>query len=650
MVNINAYKTELEKGIEIRVLEEKLLSLFSEGKVNGTVHTCIGQELIPVFIEKHSLENDFVLSNHRGHGHFLAKTHNFRGLLSEIMGKDSGVSGGIGGSQHLYSDFFLSNGIQAGMSPISLGIAMHFKKHNLGNISKIYIGDGTFGEGLLYESLNLASVWSLPCVFIVENNGIAQSTLSSNTISGTIKQRAKSFEIKYFHTNTLRINDLDDKCKKAINYCRINKKPVVLEIETSRLKSHSKGDDNRDEKQIEKLVENDIISNITKDHNNEFSVYREKFKKKIDELCKNIEDEQNLEKIDPIKKINGSNSNLNLEPKEGLRFNKLINKSLEYILTNYDSSVIIGEDIEWISKGTKKGYGGAFKVTKDLSLKFSNRVKNTPISEQAIVGLGVGYSLMSNVTIVEIMFGDFCTLIFDQIFQHLSKLSLMYGKNFNIPLIIRTPMGGRRGYGPTHSQSIEKFFLGIPNVNVIALHHRISPELIFKNMINTKKSFLLIENKILYTLISGKRKIPTASYIYSKKLFPALHIKSKSFDSNIIIFCYGYNLEIAENVVKDTILNHEVFIEIYSPTIISEINNKEISKIIHKKKLIITIEEGPGFASWSSEIITNIYENGAENIKIKRFFNKNIIPSSKDAEQKLLVSEKHILNYLDEYL
>ena len=146
------------------------------------------------------------------------------------------------------------------------------------------------------------------------------------------------------------------------------------------------------------------------------------------------------------------------EEKSDKRLNDHIYLSLKDILKS-KNSVLIGEDICNLSKYTSVEYGGAFNVTKDLSDLFPDQVINSPISESAIVGFSLGVSLNGSLGITEIMFGDFITLCFDQIIQQISKIPEMYGRKLNLPLIIRTPMGGRRGYGPTHSQNLEKFFL-----------------------------------------------------------------------------------------------------------------------------------------------------------------------------------------------
>ena len=166
-----------ERAMTIRSVEQKLLDLFAEGKLVGTVHTCIGQEFTGVAVCGALLPGDLVYSNHRCHGHFLALTDDVSGLLGEVMGKPSGVCGGRGGSQHLCSKGFFSNGIQGGIAPVAAGLAMTLKLRKPGYIGVVFIGDGTLGEGVIYETMNIASKWQLPLLIVLENNLYVQRLL-----------------------------------------------------------------------------------------------------------------------------------------------------------------------------------------------------------------------------------------------------------------------------------------------------------------------------------------------------------------------------------------------------------------------------------------------------------------------------------------
>jgi 2-oxoisovalerate dehydrogenase E1 component len=181
----------------IREVEQRLLDLFAAGKLFGTVHTCIGQELTGIAIAQALQAGDIIFSNHRCHGHFLARTGNVDGLIAEIMGRQSGVCGGRGGSQHLcdVENGFFSNGVQGGIMPVAAGLAFSQQLRGQNKIGVVFIGDGTLGEGVVYETFNIAGKWALPLLIVLENNSYAQSTSQTQTLSGDILARAAAFGI-----------------------------------------------------------------------------------------------------------------------------------------------------------------------------------------------------------------------------------------------------------------------------------------------------------------------------------------------------------------------------------------------------------------------------------------------------------------------
>ncbi|TAL81357.1 MAG: pyruvate dehydrogenase, partial [Bacteroidetes bacterium] len=435
----------ISKALFIRKFEERLFDLFNKGKIFGTIHTCIGQELIPVCLAEFSTEDDFWLSNHRGHGHYLAKGGDVNLLMAEIMGKSSGCSGGIGGSQHLFSTNFLSNGIQGGMTPLGIGIGFSFKLRNKNSIVIAFIGDGTLGQGILYEAFNLAGSWNIPILFVLENNGYAQSTSFQQTFAGDIKYRSQGFGLNYFNTNNYDLSSLLNTSQTAISYVRNSKKPALLEIKTYRLKAHSKGDDNRKSEEIKKYEELDLLNRMI----NKIDLDIEKINLLIDSAVEFSENSNETIVFNSNSSILSASTNyVDLIISYG-RVNNNIYEALKEGFQNHENLICIGEDIENITSWTEKPYGGAFNVSQDLSAIYKGRVLNTPISEGGIIGVGIGLALTGFLPIVEIMFGDFITLIFDQLVQHASKINQMYGRKIKIPLIIRTPMGGKRGYGPT---------------------------------------------------------------------------------------------------------------------------------------------------------------------------------------------------------
>ncbi len=241
--------SELSRMLLIRHFELALLELFSAGQIAGTTHTCLGQEYIPVALAS-LLEPAFVLSNHRGHGHYLAHFDDPAGLLAEITGRDGAVCGGMGGSQHLYRDGFCSTGVQGQGVAIALGMALHFKTFSPGQVAVAYTGDGTWGEGLVYESLNVARLWRVPMIVIVENNGIAQTTPTRHAMAGSVASRAAAFDVTYQRVKSKCPVRIRQQLRDPVQAARDRGEPLVVEFETDRLGPHSKGDDTRTDTEL----------------------------------------------------------------------------------------------------------------------------------------------------------------------------------------------------------------------------------------------------------------------------------------------------------------------------------------------------------------------------------------------------------------
>ncbi len=234
----------------IRRFEETLLGLFEEGVLNGTTHACIGQEADAVAVMEHVQEGDHVFSNHRCNGHYLARTGDALGLMAEIMGKEAGVCAGIGGSQHICAPGFMSNGVQGGIVPTAAGIALAHKLRGSDRISVVFIGDGTLGEGAVYETLNIASLWELPLLIVLEDNEWAQSTPVVSNTAGSMRARFEAFGIPVSEVDTTDVLELDRLAEAEVNAVRQTGKTRVLLIHTYRLCHHSKSDDHRPEAEV----------------------------------------------------------------------------------------------------------------------------------------------------------------------------------------------------------------------------------------------------------------------------------------------------------------------------------------------------------------------------------------------------------------
>lgn len=236
----------------IRHFETALLDLFASGELSGTTHTCLGQEYVPVAVSGLLEADDHVLSNHRGHGHYLARFDDPEGLLAEIMGRAGGICHGVGGSQHLHRPGYLSTGVQGESLPIAAGLALHLRRQRPGALACVYVGDGTWGEGAVYEALNLAALWHLPLLVVVEHNGIAQSTPTDRAMAGSVAGRAAAFGLTHVLLTGADPAEIRAELAPLVARVRVGE-PLVAEFRTPRLGPHSKGDDTRTAEQVAAL-------------------------------------------------------------------------------------------------------------------------------------------------------------------------------------------------------------------------------------------------------------------------------------------------------------------------------------------------------------------------------------------------------------
>jgi TPP-dependent pyruvate/acetoin dehydrogenase alpha subunit len=239
----------------IRRFEETLLELFEEGVLAGTTHCCIGQEANCIGVIDHLRTGDHIFTNHRCHGHYLARTGDALGLLCEIMGKQSGVCGGLGGSQHICAHDVKSNGILGGTVPAAAGIALAMKMRGEPSISVAFVGDGTMGEGVIYETLNIASLWRIPFFLVCEDNEWSQSTPRRLNMAGDIVPRISSFGIPVTELDSTDVLEIHERAGEEIHRLRSEGGPRALVIRTYRLCHHSKSDDSRPVDEVDRRRE-----------------------------------------------------------------------------------------------------------------------------------------------------------------------------------------------------------------------------------------------------------------------------------------------------------------------------------------------------------------------------------------------------------
>jgi acetoin:2,6-dichlorophenolindophenol oxidoreductase subunit beta len=321
---------------------------------------------------------------------------------------------------------------------------------------------------------------------------------------------------------------------------------------------------------------------------------------------------------------------------------RALGDALHGVLSDDERVIVLGEDIA-------DPYGGAFKVTRGLSTKFPERVRTTPISEGAIAGVAAGLALAGYRPIAEVMFGDFLALCFDQILNHITKYEAMYDGNVTCPVVIRTPSGGGRGYGPTHSQSIEKHLFGIPHLRVVSASLLHDPGAVLRALLAEDGPSIHVEHKLLYPLemIETSELIGASLESFSAgSSLPTMVVRYGSrADCQATVIAYGYQAELARRVQTRLALQEEIFVELLVPGQIAPLDLEPVITSVSSTGSLVTLEEGTAGWSWGTEIAAEVN---------KRLFgvmrrpvavvasDPDVIPSARDRERDVLVGEEKI--------
>jgi pyruvate/2-oxoglutarate/acetoin dehydrogenase E1 component len=291
-----------------------------------------------------------------------------------------------------------------------------------------------------------------------------------------------------------------------------------------------------------------------------------------------------------------------------------LNEGLRTSLTESQQVYLLGEDI-------LDPYGGAFKVVRGLSTAYPDRVITTPVSEAGIVGLGVGMALRGLRPVVEIMFGDFLLLAADQIVNHAAKMRWMSGGRAKVPMVIRTPMGGRRGYGPTHSQTLEKHFMGAPGLHIVAVSALGNPsELLRRAILEDDDPVLFVEHKLLYACpVLNPDQIPDFEVEILRVSYPVYRVRLQGAPRPAVtIACYGYMTELARQAMRQMAYEHEIFAEMLVYTGLSPLDIEPLLTSAQATRRLVVAEEGTRALGWGAEMLARVGESGGEPIRVRR--------------------------------
>ena len=502
----------------IRGFEQRVAELYRDGEVPGFVHLSIGQEATAVGACWPLRPADVITSTHRGHGHCLAKGLDPTGMFAELMGKDGGTNRGRGGSMHIADPklgIFGANGIVAAGLPIAVGAATAAQVRADGSLAVAFFGDGAQAQGAFHEALNLAAVWQLPVVFFCENNGYAEFSPASAQHGASLELRAAGYGIPYVAVDGNDVVATAAAMEEAVGAARAGRGPVVIEAETYRWHGHYEGDPERyrSSDEVSAWQERDPLlvhegrlrgAGVGDD---EIKALESSIADELDgavEVARRLASPAASALTDFV--VRARPERIEPAPPRSdapvFRTMDAVRAALEAELADDDRVFVAGVDV---------GAGGnVFGLTRGLAEQFGGRVRDTPISETAIIGLGVGAAMAGMRPVVELMYLDFLGVCFDQLLNQAAKLPFMTGGAAEMALTVRTQFGAGRSSGSQHSQSLEALLAHIPGLSVVMPSTPADTYGLLRAAIQDPNPVVFIENRLLYGM---KGPQPPSDYL-----------------------------------------------------------------------------------------------------------------------------------------
>ena len=596
-----------------RMIEEKMLLLLRQGKISKWF-SGIGQEAISVGATNALDENDYIFPMHRNLGVFTSRDVNTKKLFCQLMGKEGGFTNGRDRSFHFgLLDYNIVGMIShlAAMLPVACGIAYAKKIKKSKNIALAFVGDGATSEGDFHEALNLAAVWKLPVIFLIENNGYALSTPTSEQYAcKRLSDRGIGYGIEAMNIDGNNVIEVYESILNAAKLCRQKKGPVLIEANTFRMRGHEEASGVKyvPKTLIEKWKKRDPIAQFEKNLIDKKIITDKSISNIKEELQKTFEKDIEFalkakeQKSTESKEINDVYAKKIIvkysKSKESSqrRFVDAISDTIEQKMQSDSSVMMMGQDVA--------EYGGVFKISKDLLKKYGkDRIKNTPVMESAVVGAAMGLSLEGFKPIVEMQFADFASCGYNQIVNNLAKTNYRWGSPVNVT--IRMPSGGGMGAGPFHSQNNENWFTQIPGLKVVYPSNPYDAKGLLTSSIDDPNPVLFFEHKGLYR--STKSTVP--NQLYTVDIGKAKIIKE---GSGLSIISYGLGIHWIEESIKQMPDDIQSIIEIIDLRTLIPWDQKLVLESIRKTGRAMVIHEASQTAGFGSEIAATISEKAFE--------------------------------------
>lgn len=643
--------------LRIRAFESHLSEGFRNGEIpSEAIHLSIGQEAVAAGVCLNLRNSDYINTTHRGHGHIVAKGADLKRMMAELYGKADGLCEGKGGSMHV-TDATLgilgANGIVGAGFLLGLGAALTIKFEQRNDVSVVFAGDGAVNQGMFHEALNMAKVFELPMLTIIENNLYGEFTsIERHSAETEIHKRMRAYNIE-----SVRLDGNDGAqvlcvLSELIAAMRVDGKPRAVELMTYRWHGHMEGEPElyRSAQEKQEWMVRDPIARLARELVElgiASRVQLESMSAEVDEqISEAVEHARHapapaLSELssriyypDPPALFQGEIAALASGPT--LSYSQAINRALLEEMQRDPKVFLWGEDVQ---------LGGYFSVTDGLvDALGTQRIIDTPISENAIVGGAVGAAMTGLRPVCEILFGDFLSCCMDPILNQAAKLRYMTGGQVSIPMTVRTPVGNGIGMAAQHSQSMERFFFGIPGLIVVAPSDPYTAKGLLKAAIRLNNPVLVFEHKLLY---ASTGPVPEDDYVLP---LGKARVVRRGRDVTLVTHLLG--VSVAQEAAA-ILANRGIEVEVIDLLTLYPLDTETILDSVRRTGTLVALEEGTATGGIAAEVISRVSLAGFDLLKrapLRLAAPECPVPYAKNLEQSMMPTSRGVAEQIEAWL